>query len=111
MSITDRPPDIEAEISFVLTEQGGRKLPAFSGYRPNHNFGIPGTLNDAVHEYINSEAVAPGQTVKANMWFLTPEFQHGRLYKGFTFTVQEGSRIVGKGVVTNVINPLLRHRT
>jgi len=109
MGITVRPPDIEAEISFLPTEQGGRKSAAQSGYRPNHNFGLPGTLNDAAHEYIGCEAALPGQTVKANMWFLVPEYQQGRLYKGFAFTVQEGSRIVGNGVVTKVLNPLFQH--
>ncbi len=38
------PPDIEAEITFVPTEQGGRKTPAFSGYRPQFYYdGMIGT--------------------------------------------------------------------
>ena len=64
-------------------------------------------LNDAAHEYIGCETVAPGKTAKANMWFLVPEYQEGRLYAGFRFTVQEGSRIVGSGVVTAVLNKAL----
>lgn len=43
------------------------------------------------------------------MWFLTPESQEGRLYPGFRFTVQEGARIVGHGVVRKVFNAAL-HR-
>ena len=109
MGFTVRPPDIEAEISFLPTEQGGRRSPAQSGYRPNHNFGLPGTLNDAAHEYIGCECAAPGQIVKAHMWFLVPEYQRGRLYQGLSFTVQEGSRIVGNGVITKVLNPVLQH--
>lgn len=109
MPITIRPPDIEAEISFLSTEQGGRKAPAASGYRPSHDFGLPGYLNDAAHEYIGCESAVPGETVKARMWFLTPKSQEGRLYPGFRFTVQEGARIVGHGVVRKVFNAAL-HR-
>jgi translation elongation factor EF-Tu-like GTPase len=108
MGIAVRPPDIEAEISFLPTEQGGRQSPAASGYRPNHDFGLSGTLNDAAHEYIGCESAAPGQTVRANMWFLVPEYQKGRLCTGFAFTVQEGSRVVGNGVVTKVLNAALQ---
>jgi translation elongation factor EF-Tu-like GTPase len=109
MPITNRPPDIEAEISFLATSLGGRQQPAMSGYRPTHDFGVAGTLNDAAHEYIGTESAAPGQTVKANLWFLSPEYQQGRLSVGFSFSVQEGSRVVGHGVVTKIINPILQH--
>ena len=108
MPITVRPPDIEAEISFFPTEHGGRRSPAISGYRPSHDFGLEGTLNDAAHEYVGCESVPPGQTAKTNMWFLAPHYQEGRLYPGFRFTVQEGSRIVGHGIVTKVINAALQ---
>ena len=30
---------VRAMLSFLSTEEGGRKTEAFSGYRPNHNFG------------------------------------------------------------------------
>lgn len=111
MPITTRLPDIEAEIFFLPTEQGGRHSPVLSGYRPNHDFGLAGTFNDAAHEYIGCESVAPGQSAKANIWFLAPECQEGRLYSGFTFTVQEGSRVVGRGVITKVINVSLLRGT
>jgi len=111
MPITIRPPDIEAQISFLPTEQGGRRSLALSGYRPNHDFGLDGMLNDAAHEYIGCESAAPGQTVNANMWFLAPQYQEGHLHPGFKFTVQEGSRIVGHGVVTKVINTALQSGT
>ncbi len=111
MPITVRPPDIEAEISFLATELGGRRSPAVSGYRPNHDFGLEGVLNDAAHEYVGCDSVSPGQSAKANIWFLAPQYQEGRLYPGFKFTVQEGSRIVGHGVVTQVINTVLRNDT
>ena len=106
--ITIRPPDLIAQIDFLPTEQGGRTLPAHSGYRPNHDFGLKGTLNDAAHEYIGQETATPGESVRANLWLLAPELQAGRLHPGFQFTVQEGSRVVGRAVVQEVLNAALR---
>ncbi len=106
--ITIRPPDLIAKIEFLPTEQGGRTLPAHSGYRPNHDFGLEGTLNDAAHEYIDQETAGPGETVRAKLWLLAPELQAGRLRTGFKFTVQEGSRVVGRAVVQVVLNAALR---
>jgi hypothetical protein len=67
--------------------------------------------NDAVHEYVGCESLAPGATATANMWFLRPEFQEGRLHPGLEFTVQEGGRVVGHGIITDVINEVLRSGT
>jgi elongation factor Tu len=73
--------------------------------------GVPGMLNDAHHEYVGCESVAPGDTAVADIWFLMPEYQQGRLYPGFEFTVQEGSRVVGHGVIIAVLNEELRSGT
>lgn len=102
-----RPPDLEAEISLLPAEQGGRRTPAVSGYRPSHDFNVPGTLNDALHEYIEG-SLRPGDTGRALLWLLAPEAQAGRLHPGFEFTVQEGARIVGKGKVLRVLNATLQ---
>ena len=101
------PPDIEAEIHFFAREEGGRRTPCKSGYRPSHDFGIEGMLNDAVHQYIDKEWVSPGETVLTHLSFLAPETQFGRLYEGFEFTVQEGTRIVGRGRIIRVFNQIL----
>jgi len=99
-----REPDIEAEISAVPTDQGGRRHPLFSGYRPNHDFRIEGELNDAMHEYPDNGCIEPGCTGRAFLWLLSPERQSKRLHEGFEFTVKEGSRIVGHGRITRVLN-------
>jgi translation elongation factor EF-Tu-like GTPase len=108
MSITHRPPDLEADISFLATSDGGRRSAAHSGYRPDHNFGVRGTLNGAAHEYVGQNSVEPGETARANLWLLAPECQQGRLQEGFAFTVQEGPRVVGNGVIRKVLNASLR---
>lgn len=95
-------------MTFLSADDGGRKAPVASGYRPNHDFGLPGELNDAQHEYPGIEWVSPGETVHALLWLLAPERQRGRLYSGFAFTVQEGSRVVGKATIVAVLNEALR---
>jgi translation elongation factor EF-Tu-like GTPase len=96
------PPDIEAEITFVPTEQGGRKTPAFSGYRPQ--FFYDGYDWDADQEYPDVESVSPGQTVRALLRFLSLERQVGRVHPGLEFLVREGARVVARGRVTKILH-------
>lgn len=103
----ERTYHIEAEITFLPTESGGRQKPVRSGYRPNHDFGIPGMLNDAQHEYTDKESVSPGETVTARLQLHRPDLQRGRLFVGMRFTVQEGNRIVGNGKILRVCDKQL----
>ncbi|MEM6783913.1 MAG: elongation factor Tu [Bacteroidota bacterium] len=103
-----RAPDIEAVITAIATEDGGRQQAARSGYRPSHNFGrSDGLLNDAMHEYPDAGSLLPGRTTRVCLWLLAPDLNEGRLYEGMPFTVQEGRRIVGYGVVTRVCTATL----
>ncbi len=94
--------DIEAEITFLTPEEGGRKTPVFSGYRPQ--FYYDGHDWDAIHDYGDVAQVAPGQTVTALLVFLSPAYHLGRLYPGKQFQIREGQRIVGHGRVTKILN-------
>src|SRR5262245_49081994 len=97
-------PDFEAHIRFLTAREGGRREPIHSGYRPNHDLGLP-WLSDARHEFIGREWVAPGEAVTARLFLLSPELAVGRLFVGMEFTVQEGPRVVGRGRITRVLNP------
>jgi len=103
-------PDIEAEIRFLSTEEGGKTVACRSGYTTVHDFGIAGTCNDARHIFPDADEAQPGDKVRTQMILLAPEFQKGRLYVGFEFTVQEGHRLVGHGRVTKILNEDLRRR-
>ncbi|MFO1465458.1 MAG: hypothetical protein U1F35_03300 [Steroidobacteraceae bacterium] len=59
----DRPPDIEAIVTFLPTEHGGRKGYARSDYRPQ--FYYDGHDWDAIHDYPDVELVEPGQTARS----------------------------------------------
>jgi elongation factor Tu len=100
-TIQRRPPDVEAEITFVPTEQGGRKSAVYSGYRPQ--FCYEGQDWDAFHEYPDVEAVLPGQTVRALLLFLSPAAHIGRIHPGMAFEVREGNRVVARGRITRLL--------
>jgi translation elongation factor EF-Tu-like GTPase len=48
-----RPPDVEVELTFVSSEAGGRRTPAFSGYTPQFYYREHDWA--AVHEYPDIE--------------------------------------------------------
>ena len=93
--------DIATIITFMPTEHGGRKGPAFSNYRPQ--FYYDGGDWDAVHEYPDVERVEPGQTVRALLCFLSPEAHVGKLKPGTPFLIREGQKVVGYGAVTKIL--------
>ena len=94
-------PDIEAQLTFLTTEQGGRKSAASSGYRPQ--FAYDGMDWDAVHTYPDNESVHPGQTVRVILSFLNPQEHVGKLWPGKIFQCREGQRVVAHGVVIRIL--------
>jgi translation elongation factor EF-Tu-like GTPase len=103
-------PDIEAEIRFLSLAEGGGPGPYRNRLHTTHDFGLGEILSDAMHLFQDKSEVLPGETVGSQMSFLYPEAQEGRLYEGFTFTVQEGRRVIGHGRVTKVLNEALLRR-
>jgi translation elongation factor EF-Tu-like GTPase len=95
------PMDVEAEITYLTTEEGGRRKPGFNGYRPQ--FRYDGHDWDAIHTYPDVELVMPGQTATAYLSFISPECHVGRLFPGKKFEICEGARVVGRGRITKII--------
>jgi translation elongation factor EF-Tu-like GTPase len=93
--------DIEVEMTFLTSEEGGRRTPARQGYRPQ--FYYDGHDWDAAHTYIGTDEVLPGQTVRAYLSFLSPDLQVGRINPGLEFLIREGSRTVARGRVLQVL--------
>lgn len=102
LRIMSVPKDIEARIYFLTPEEGGRSTPAFTGYRPQ--FYYNGRDWDASHIYPDNETVNPGETARTFLGFMSPEEHFGKINIGMEFQIREGSRIVGKGVVTKIID-------
>lgn len=104
-------PDIEAKIIFIKNEGNGagRNRPAYSGYRPAHLI-KDDYLTTGEHHYYGDGVAEPGETVMGTITFITPEVYPRTLWIGKTIRIQEGSRVVGYAVVTQIYNEQLRHR-
>jgi elongation factor Tu len=102
----DRGPDIEGEIRFLATDEGGRKSAARSGYMPAHrvheNYQTSGR-----HLYPDVELVGPGEAARVQVWFVTPYVYPRSLWPGRELDVMEGSRVIGRLRVDKIFNDTL----
>jgi elongation factor Tu len=102
----NRGPDIEGDIHFLATEDGGRQSFARSGYMPAHrihdNYQTSGR-----HVYPDVEQVGPGETARVQVWFITPHVYPHSLWPGRELDVMEGERVVGTLRVNRVFNDTL----
>jgi elongation factor Tu len=87
----------EAEVYCLDKDEGGRHTPFFSNYRPQFFFrtaDITGDLKlkDGV------EMVMPGDNTTMDVELITPV----PIEEGLRFTMREGGRTVGTGIVTKI---------
>lgn len=94
--------DVEAEITLLPTEHGGRASAVQSGYRPQ--FYYDGHDWDAIHSYPDGPEVRPGDTARVYLSFLSPNEHVGRLHAGKVFLLREGNRVVGYGTITRIVD-------
>ncbi len=101
-----RAPDVEADITLLSTAEGGRAIPASSGYRPQHK--VLGEIStSATHHYIGCSELLPGQTAHGTITFMFPGAYPHCLWAGREIEILEGSRVVGRARITKILNPLL----
>ncbi|WP_312476757.1 hypothetical protein [Neobacillus sp.] len=98
--------DIEAKITFLKADEGGRTSPVYSGYRPAHLVNED-YLTTGVHHYYNKEKVELGETVLGTITFITPDAYPNCLWIGKIISIQEASHIVGYAEITKVFNESL----
>ena len=87
----------ECEVYVLSKEEGGRHTPFFSNYRPQFYFrttDVTGvvTLPEGI------EMVMPGDNVKMHVELIAPI----ALEEGTKFSIREGGRTVGAGIVTKI---------
>jgi len=102
-ALSDRAPDVEVVFEF----NGTRKHAAHDGYRPAHLVNDT-YLTTGVHHYYDVSEVAPNGTARGTITFISPEAYPHCLWVGKKIRIQEGERIVGHAVITEIFNPLLR---
>lgn len=98
----------EADIEgiFELFADSGRAGPVCSGYRPGHKI-HENYISSGEHQYIDSEWVSLGESANTKLWLITPEVYPASIWIGRELEVSEGTNIVGKFIVTGVLNETL----
>ncbi|REJ73285.1 MAG: elongation factor Tu [Planctomycetota bacterium] len=88
----------EAEVYVLSKDEGGRKTPFFSGYRPQFYFRTT-DVTGAVNLLDGAEMCMPGDSVKLEVDLGKPI----AMDEGSRFAIREGGRTVGSGVVTKIL--------
>jgi elongation factor Tu len=106
----DEPHGFEGEIYFLSADEGGRHTPVVSGYRPQWDFGrfpkedsLP-TYDMGEMSLIDLEQVNPGESCRVRVRIISlDEFSKKALVPGLNFKILEGSRVVGRGTIEQLI--------
>ncbi|MCT6817856.1 MAG: elongation factor Tu, partial [Lysinibacillus fusiformis] len=89
--------NFKAEVYVLSKEEGGRHTPFFSNYRPQFYFrttDVTGICN--LPEGV--EMVMPGDNIEMTVELIAPI----ALEEGTKFSIREGGRTVGAGVVASI---------
>ncbi|MFD1350430.1 elongation factor Tu [Oceanobacillus caeni] len=90
--------NFKAEVYVLSKDEGGRHTPFFSNYRPQFYFrttDVTGVIN--LPE--GTEMVMPGDNTEMTVELISPI----AIEEGTRFSIREGGRTVGSGVVTTII--------
>ena len=99
--------DFVARLKYRTAEQGGRSVPAHSGYRPTIKFQFDSMYTSGEQKFHGRSFVHPGQEVIADIRIVSVIYFAGRLSKGDNFIFTEGQTIIGSGEIVEIINPIL----
>jgi len=88
----------EADVYALTKEEGGRHKPFFNGYRPQFYFRTT-DVTGAVTLAEGSEMVMPGDDTNITVELIAPIAMEEQV----RFSIREGGRTVGSGVVTKII--------
>jgi translation elongation factor EF-Tu-like GTPase len=100
--------DFIAVLKYRTTDEGGRTTRAASGIRPVIKFPFAEMMTSGQQKFIDKEWVYPGETVRAEITLLATDYFKGTLYDGLEFEFKEGSRVIGTGRITKILNESLR---
>jgi len=99
-----RSADFIAELEYLTTEEGGRVTPVHSGCRPQLKFAFAEMQTSGRQIFVGRDLVYPGEKVLAEITIIAVPFFAGKLYSGLQFEFREGARIIGSGIITDILN-------
>ena len=89
--------EFESEVYVLSKDEGGRHTPFFANYRPQFYFRTTDVTGEVVLP-AGTEMVMPGDNVKLGVKLIAPI----AMEQGLRFSIREGGRTVGSGVVASV---------
>ncbi|CAD2071214.1 Elongation factor Tu [Jeotgalicoccus aerolatus] len=89
--------NFKAEVYVLSKEEGGRHTPFFTNYRPQFYFRTT-DVTGVVNLPEGTEMVMPGDNVEMTVELISPI----AIEDGTRFSIREGGRTVGSGVVTEI---------
>ena len=99
-------PGAKVLVQFVAAEVGGRTMPAYltREYRPHFRVGSGEYLGVVFSGDESSRPIQPGICTDTEVAFIyAPNVDYGDLVVGSQFEILEGARIVGVGVVSELV--------
>ena len=100
--------DFIASLTYLTSEEGGRKTPAISGYRPGIKFEFSDMQTSGAQTFIDRNIVYPGDTVEAEINIISVDYFAGQLKEKMNFDFREGPTIIGTGQIKHILNDKLR---
>ena len=88
----------KSEVYILTKEEGGRHTPFFANYRPQFYFRTT-DVTGVIELPAGVEMVMPGDNVDMTVELIAPV----ALENGTKFSIREGGRTVGAGVVSEII--------
>jgi elongation factor Tu len=88
----------QAEVYILTKEEGGRHTPFFTNYRPQFYFRTT-DVTGIVKLKEGVEMIMPGDNAELDIELITPI----AMDPGLRFTIREGGRTVGSGVVAKIV--------
>lgn len=99
--LSDQAYKFEAKITLYSTEMGGRVKPIYSGYRPSFAFNSKKHYSGEIR-LLGKEVLMPGEMSRVHVRLL-PARTIRALKPNDAFTISEGNKTIGTGVI-EVIN-------
>jgi len=99
--------DFIEELKYRTAQQGGRKTPMNSGYRPQLKFDFTEMQTSGHQFFIGTDIVNPGETILTQIGLNSAHFYECKLEVGMEFEFYEGEIIIGIGKITEIINKSL----
>lgn len=99
--------NFSALLSLLPTENGGRKRAVYDHYRPSFSFSTTNHVSGEI-TFVGRHELQPGETAAIEVKLLSSRYVPAKLKSGDPFTIVEGDKVVGTGVIREI---LLEHRT